>query len=246
MPICSPFRAPGSFPKGAGYPRAAALTTRLPVTGGAVLRLSDNTALAWPRGRVCHDNRPVNAEEELSTVVTEGSVPGRLRSPTAIATEVLLLRPHGVEESAATSGTNGLWPMFVMVVTEPAEPVTHSVSPLVRLLDGAERTSEVSAVAVEPVWSVLDPSSALLTLTVRAAFPVAADMTILLPAAPVLDLLEVVARGATIGVTTRDRADRLRGRVDVGTALRDVVLLHCLPSPASADLASALRTAREG
>jgi hypothetical protein len=169
-----------------------------------------------------------------------------MRSPAAVVTEVLLLRPHGVDEPVGTSGTSGLWPMFVMVVTEPAEPVTHSVSPLMRLLDRAGRTSEVSAVAVEPVWSVLDPSSALLTLTVRAAFPVAGDMTILLPAAPVLDLLEVVAQGATIGVTTRDRADRLRGRVDVGAVLRDVVLLSCLPSPASADLATALRAAREG
>ncbi len=211
-----------------------------------VLRLSDKTGFAWPRRRCRTDNRPVSTEEELNTVVTERSVPGRLGSPTAVATEVLLLRPQGVEEPATPSGTSGLWPMFVMVVTEPAEPVTHSVSPLVRLLDRAGRTSEVSAVAVEPVWSVLDPSSALLTLTVRAAFPVAADMTILLPAAPVLDLLEVVAEGATIGVTTRDRADRLRGRVDVGAVLRDVVLLNCLPSPTSADLATALRAAREG
>lgn len=164
------------------------------------------------------------------------------RGPTAVATEVLLLRPYGV--AAPAGGTSGLWPMFVMVVTEPADSVSRSGLSLLGLLDRTERTTEPSTVAVEPVWSVLDPTSALLTLTVRAAFPVAADMRILLPAAPVLDLLEVVARGATIGVTTRERAERLRGRVDVGAVMRDVVLLNCLPSPLSADLATALRETR--
>ena len=100
--------------------------------------------------------------------------------------------------------------------------------------------------AVESAWSVLDPANALLTLTVRATLPVSFDLRILLPAAPELHILDVVARGATIGITTRDRADRLRGRVDVRAALRDVVLLSCPPSVELADLTSVLRAVREG
>jgi hypothetical protein len=163
--------------------------------------------------------------------------------PTVVATEVLLLRPCAVPVSAA-AGT-GRWPMFVMVVTEPTDRAAELALPLFELLERPRHANELSIVAVESAWSVLDPANALLTLTVRAAVPVAFDLRILLPAAPVLDVLDVVARGATIGVTTRDRADRLRGRVGIGTALRDVVLLSCSPSVELSDLTSALRAAQE-
>ena len=168
---------------------------------------------------------------------------GRRGCPTAVATEVLLVRPHSVPEPAATASEVGLWPMFVMVVTEPTGRVAELAVPLFELLDRPKHANELSAVAVETAWSVLDPANALLTLTVRAAVPVSFDLRILLPAAPVLDILDVVARGATIGITTRDRADRLRGRVDVRTTLRDVVLLSC---PPSVELAGVLRAFREG
>lgn len=164
--------------------------------------------------------------------------------PTVVATEVLLLRPCAVPVSATAADT-GRWPMFVMVVTEPTDRAARLALPLFELLERPKHANELSIVAVESAWSVLDPANALLTLTVRAAVPVSFDLRILLPAAPVLDVLDVVARGATIGVTTRDRANRLRGRVDIGTALRDVVLLSCSPSVELADLTSALRAARE-
>jgi len=165
----------------------------------------------------------------------------------AVATEVLLLRPDGVPESqAAAPGETTLWPIFAMVVTEPADPAAWQAQPLFELLDGPNDGSELSTVAVRSTWSVLDPANALLALTVRAAAPVSVDLRIVLPAAPVLDILDVVAKGATIGITTRERAHRLRGRVDARTALRDVVLLSCQPSAELTDLAEALRTAREG
>lgn len=163
----------------------------------------------------------------------------RPMSPTSVATEVLLLRPRGGAEPPV-EGDSTLWPLFVLVVTEPATPA--GTLPLSGLLDRPKHENELSAVAVESAWSVLDPANAMLALTVRAAVPVAMDLKILLPAAPVLAILDVVDRGATIGITTRDRADRLRGRVDVRTALRDVLLLSHLPS---ADLAAVLRAARE-
>jgi hypothetical protein len=169
----------------------------------------------------------------------------RLGRPTAVATEVLLLRPRGVTGPPATVGESSIWPMFVMVVTEPADPAAGLALPLFDLLHRREYANEPSIVAVETAWSVLDSTNALLTLTVRAAEPVSVDLTILLPAAPVLDILHVIARGATVGVTTQERADRLRGGVDVQTALRDVVMLSCLPSAELNDLVAVLRDTRE-
>jgi hypothetical protein len=168
-----------------------------------------------------------------------------LDCPTVVATEVLLLRPRGVPGSAVAAVENRRWPMFVMAVTEPTDPATRPALPLVELLDRPRTANEPSIVAVETAWSVLDPANALLTLTVRASVPVSFDLRILLPAASVLDALDTVGRGATIGLTTRDRAARLRGRVDVGTALRDVVLLTCSPSVELADLTAAVRAAQE-
>ncbi len=171
--------------------------------------------------------------------------PRRPVCPTVVATDVLLLRPHGVAGPSSPEGEGGLWPMFVMVVTEPTDRAAEVALPLFEQLYRPKHANELSVVAVESVWSILDPANALLTLTVRAAVPVSFDLRILLPAAPVLDLLEVVARGVTIGITTRDRAVRLRGRVDVRTALADVVLLNCPPSADLANLSDVLRAVRE-
>lgn len=153
---------------------------------------------------------------------------------------MLLLRPPDPTTSASETG---LWPMFVMVVTEPTDKATRL--PLFELLNRPRRAHELSMVAVESTWSVVDPANALLTVTVRAAFPISFDLRILLPATAVLHVLDVVAHGTTIGVTTREHADRLRGRVDVRTALRDVVLLSCPPSAHLADITRVLRAARE-
>jgi hypothetical protein len=152
-----------------------------------------------------------------------------------VATEVLLLQPSG------ETGQPALWPLFVMVVTEPAGT---SGQLLFDLLNRHGEANEPTVVPVETAWSVLDSANALLAVTVHAADPVPVDLRIVLPAAPVLDILDMVARGAPIGITTRDRAERLRGRFDVRTALRDVILLSCPPSATLTELADAVRTAR--
>jgi hypothetical protein len=181
----------------------------------------------------------VSTKLELNALSDRAPARGYPGCPMAVATEVLLLRRPDVRETR-------LWPMLVMVVTEPADRDSSSARPLFELLDRPKHVNELSIVAAESAWSVLDPASALLTLTVRATVPVSFDLTILLPAAPVLDILDVAARGTAIGVTTQDHANRLRGRVDIRTVLRDVVLLTCPPSTDLADLAAALRSARKG
>lgn len=154
---------------------------------------------------------------------------------TVVATEVLLLQPRGGMVSSAP------WPLFVMVVTEP---VGTTERPLVDLLDRHGHANEPTVVVAESAWSVLEPASALLALTVRAAEPVPVDLRIVLPASPVLDILGMVARGAPVGITTCDRAERLRGRLEMQAVLRDVVLLSCPPSAGLAALADVLRMTR--
>lgn len=189
----------------------------------------------------------VSIRQEQNSTLARMSPRGQRGCPTAVATEVLLLRPRGVTGPApAPVSGSAIWPMFVMVLTEPADPSAQVALPLFDLLGRSEHVHEPAMVPVETAWSVLDSANALLTLMVRAAARDSSDLRILLPAAPVLDILDVVARGATIGITTRERADRLRGGVDVQTALRDVVLLNCLPSSDLGDLVAELRDTREG
>jgi hypothetical protein len=166
--------------------------------------------------------------------------------PTSVAIEVLLLWPRGLDGRPSTIEETRLWPVFVMVVTEPADEDAGASRPLFDLLNRPKRDNELTVVTAESAWSVLDPANALLEVTVRAVAPVAFDLRILLPAAQVLGILDVVASGATIGITTRNRADRLRGRVDIRTALHDVVLVSCPPSLELAALAHTQLAAREG
>lgn len=162
---------------------------------------------------------------------------------TSVAIEVLLLWPRGVA-APVTVEEAGLWPVFVMVVTEPADVDLGPARALFEQLRRPKHDGELTVVAAESSWSVLDTTSALIELDVRAVVPVEFSVRVLVPANPVLGILDVVARGATIGITTRDRADRLRGRVDIRTALRDVVLLSCPPSVELAALANTLFTTR--
>lgn len=178
----------------------------------------------------------------MNLVPGRPSAPAYRDCPTAVATEVLLLRPHSEVAPAAVREDPVGWPLFVMVVTEPVDPAGL---PLFELLDQPRYPNEMLIVAAEPEWSVLDPATALLAVTIRTVAPIVADLRVVLPAAPVLDDLDMVAHGAPIGITTRDRASRLRGRVDVKRAVRDIVVLTCLPSAEPADLAGVLRVTRE-
>ena len=178
-----------------------------------------------------------------SSAVT--SVRGGRDSSTVVATEVLLLRPRADLEPSAVRESTVTWPLFVMVVTEPVDSPGRSAWSPFGMLNLLGHVATPLVVPVEPTWTVLDADNALLALTVCAAEPVSVSLRIVLPAAPVLDILDMVARGAPIGVTTRDRAERLRGRFDVGAALRDVVLLSCPPSAELVEVADALRATRE-
>lgn len=184
------------------------------------------------------DNRRVRTEPDPIPAPAPG---GRA---TSVAIEVLLLWPRGLTARPATVEEAGLWPVFVMVVTEPADVDSGPARALFEQLRKPKHDGELTVVSAESAWSVLDSTNALLELDVRAVVPVEFDLRILVPASPVLGILDVVASGATIGITTRDRADRLRGRVDIRTALRDVVLLSCAPSVELAALANTLFTAR--
>lgn len=162
-----------------------------------------------------------------------------------MAIEVLLLWPRGMAGGPPTVEETRLWPVFVMVVTEPGDEDIGVARPLFDLLDLPKRDNELTVVTAVSEWTVLDRTNALLGVTVRAAAPVAFDLRILLPAAQVLGILDVVANGATIGITTRGRAARLRGRVDIRTALHDVVLVSCPPSLELAALAHTVQAARD-
>lgn len=164
---------------------------------------------------------------------------------TSVAIELLSLWPRGVTGPITTVDEAGLWPVFVMVLTEPPDDDTGPARPLFDLINRPRRDNELTVVAAESTWAVLDQASALLDLTVRAVAPLSFDLRILVPSAQVLGILDVVARGATIGITTRHHAARLRGRVDIDNALRDVVLLSCRPSLDLATLAATLIAARE-
>lgn len=186
----------------------------------------------------------VDRYEQHSPVARAVRPPGGC--PTAVATEVLLLWPRGVAETPATAAEAGLWPVFAMVVTEPPDYEAGDARPLFDLLARPKRDGEPTVVAATASWAVLDPGHALLALTVRATVPVRFDLRIVVPAGQVLGILDVVARGATIGITTRQRADRLRDRIDIRAALRDLVLVSCPPSVEPAALGATLLAARDG
>lgn len=163
------------------------------------------------------------------TEPTGSSGPGR--PPAMVAIEVVVLWPQGVGAEPVSLDEAGLWPVFVLVIGERPDLSASPAGPLFHLLDSSRHAAGITVVDGSTGWSVVDPWHALLRLTVRARVPVPFDADILVPAERVLGILDVVARGATIGLTTRRRAVGLGDRVDIRTVLRNVVLLSCAPSP---------------
>jgi hypothetical protein len=157
-----------------------------------------------------------------------------------VAIEVVLLWPQGVHNEPTTVDEAGLWPVFVLVVGERRDLLASSARPLFDLLDTQKGPDEITVVGGRTRWAVVDPRHALLCLTILADAPVRFESDILVPAERVLGVLDVVARGATIGITTRRHAADLRDRVDVRAALRHLVLLSCPPSPELAGLTQEL------
>lgn len=154
----------------------------------------------------------------------------RHQQATMVAVEVVLLWPQGVGAGPVTVDEAGLWPVFVLVVGERRDLLSSSARSLFDLLDAPKRPDEITVVRGRTHWTIVDSRQALLRLSVRADVPVGFESDILVPAERVLGILDVVARGATIGITTRRHAVGLRDRVDIHAALRHVVLLSCPPS----------------
>lgn len=164
--------------------------------------------------------------------------------PTMVAVEAVLLWPRGVGESVTTIDEAGLWPVFAVVLDEREAPVAPGARQLFDLLDRPEHADRIAVVDGRCQWTVLDARHAVLKLAVRASAPFHVDLDIVLPARPVLGILDVVARGATVAITTRRHSSRLTGQVDIREALNELVLLSCTPSAELATLARTLRQAQ--
>lgn len=160
-----------------------------------------------------------------------------MRVPTLVVTDVLMLWPRQIG-ALATVEEAGLWPVFVLVVEEPAEP--RAAGPLFELLARQRPDGELAVVAARCDWSILDRDNALLKASMRGSGSARFAANLIVPARQVLGVLDVVARGATIGVATGQGAERLTGRVDIRSALHEVVLLSCPPSVDLATLADLL------
>jgi hypothetical protein len=163
------------------------------------------------------------------------------RPAVLVATEVVLLWPRAIG-SPATVDEAGRWPVFVLVVGDRTRSDVPSAVPLLDLVDHPRHANEPAAVAVSCRWSVVDARNALLRAAVRAEGPVPFAVEILVPARHVLGVLDVAARGATIGLTTARHSAKLSGRVDIRRVLQCVVLLSCGPSAELARLAGLLES----
>ncbi len=177
---------------------------------------------------------------------TTPTAPAHLEGPdrpaVLVALEVLLLWPRGVGASA-TVAEAGLWPVFVVVVGDRPGLANASAAPLFDILERPRHGTEIAVVSARCQWSIVDARNALLKVAVRADAPEQFSVDVLVPARRVLGVLDVVARGATIGITTSRHVGTLTGRVDIRQALHEVVLLSCEPSTELATLADLLRVA---
>jgi hypothetical protein len=156
----------------------------------------------------------------------------------------VLLWPRGLGESTTVEDA-GLWPVFVVVVGEPRDAEQTLATPLFDLLDRPPHGGDMAVVTGRCGWSILDARNALLKFRVRATAPVRFAAQIIIPARRVLGLLDIVARGATIGITTSRRARVLDRQVGVHEALREVVLLSCAASHELATLAELVGASAE-
>ncbi|MGH3881403.1 MAG: hypothetical protein ACRDSK_30630 [Actinophytocola sp.] len=121
--------------------------------------------------------------------------------------------------------------MFVIVVDEGTNHSSDdsSVDLLLGLVGRPPSDAAAVSLTADCRWSVVHPRETSLRLTVRASAPTPLAVDILVPAQCFLGLNDVVARGAAIGVTTRQHARRLVARID-RSGLPGVVLLGCRTS----------------
>ena len=153
----------------------------------------------------------------------ERSAPPDNASPTRlVAVEALLLRPRDTAGPATTIVDRGPWPIFVIVLDDPAT-VGPGARPLFDLLD-QPRQSRISIVNSHYRWS-MDPAGAVVTLAVRADEPTRVDVDIVMPAQPLLGISSLLPAGVTFAITTKRRADKLTEPVAIHDALHEIVLL---------------------
>jgi hypothetical protein len=145
------------------------------------------------------------------------SAPTRL-----VAVEALLLRPRDRAGPVTTIVDRGPWPVFVIVLDDPAA-IDPGARPLFDLLDSSHR-SRISIVNSHYHWSV-DPAGAVLKLAVRAHEPTRFDVDIVMPAQPALGIFSLLPPAVTFAITTRRRVDKLTERVAIRDALHEMVLL---------------------
>lgn len=151
---------------------------------------------------------------------------------TLVAVEALLLWPNGVPTGHSTT-----WPIFAIVLDDPAAAIPDSVRPLFDLLDGPKRRSRVTIVKSRCRWTVLNAFNGRRTVrkfSVRAYAPVNFEVDILLPARPLLGLpTHILGQpthgGATLALTTRQHAEQITDGIDFQDALRELVLLTQAP-----------------
>lgn len=137
------------------------------------------------------------------------------------AVESLVLWSNPYTDVEAFRDDTDPWPLFVLVVDGD---VDHGPAALTELLDRPRSPLE-TVTHSSCTWSVDDPRRALLRLAVLVRRPVKLALDLAVPAQCFLGLSDIVAAGATLGVTTRRHARRITARVDHGQALEDVVLL---------------------
>ncbi|HEY7595391.1 MAG TPA: hypothetical protein VH969_19730 [Actinophytocola sp.] len=146
----------------------------------------------------------------------------------------LVLWPSGSTEVDAARDEADPWPVLVVVIGTDSEQ-----DALLDLLDTARSPTDTITNS-RCWWSVDDPDRATLCLAVRVTEPARFAMDIAVPAQCFLGLSDILAAGATIGVTSRRHARRLTIRTDDRASLDEIVLLGGRTSSELGDLAELL------
>jgi hypothetical protein len=160
------------------------------------------------------------------------------------AAETLVLWPSGLNDVDMSRAPTDPWPVFVVVVNTGDAEDTPAARALLEVLD-TPRTPVDTITNSECWWSVHDSHGALLRLAVRVSRPARVALDIVVPAQCFLGLSDIIAAGATVSVTTRQRARRLAVRTDDRASLDEIVLLGGRTSSELGDLAELLCGARD-
>lgn len=145
----------------------------------------------------------------------------------------LVLWPRGLTEVDVSREATDPWPVFVVVIGADSDD-----DALLDLLDTAR--SPTDTITNSRCWWSVDPDRAMLRLAVRVTEPARVAMDIAVPAQCFLGLSDVLAAGATVGVTSRRHARRLTVRTDDRASLDEIVLLGSRTSSELGELAEQL------